>query len=54
MLIREIKPDDAGCFINLIKKVESESEFMLPTTLKILNDLASQSLGEDVINSFNK
>ncbi|PLS06681.1 GNAT family N-acetyltransferase [Neobacillus cucumis] len=29
MLIREIKPDDAGSFINLIKKVESEYEFML-------------------------
>ena len=29
MLIREIKPDDAESFVNLIKKVESESEFML-------------------------
>lgn len=27
---------------------------ILPTTLKIINDLASQSLGKDVINSFNK
>lgn len=27
---------------------------ILPTTLKTINDLASQSLGKDVINSFNK
>jgi RimJ/RimL family protein N-acetyltransferase len=40
MLIREIKPDDAGCFINLIKKVESESEFMLlePGERKIVEE----------------
>jgi RimJ/RimL family protein N-acetyltransferase len=29
MLIREIKHDDAESFVNLIKKVESESKFML-------------------------
>jgi RimJ/RimL family protein N-acetyltransferase len=29
MLIREIKLDDAEIFVNLIKKVESESKFML-------------------------
>jgi RimJ/RimL family protein N-acetyltransferase len=29
MLIREIKLDDAESFVNLIKKVESESKFML-------------------------
>ncbi|MEH7098235.1 GNAT family N-acetyltransferase [Neobacillus vireti] len=29
MLIREIKPDDAASFINLIKQVESESQFLL-------------------------
>ncbi|WP_286230453.1 hypothetical protein [Neobacillus mesonae] len=27
---------------------------ILPSTLKTLNDLASQNLGKDVINSFNK
>jgi hypothetical protein len=27
---------------------------VLPSTLKTLNDLASQNLGKDVINSFNK
>jgi hypothetical protein len=29
MLIREIELDDAESFVNLIKKVESESKFML-------------------------
>jgi hypothetical protein len=29
MLIREIKPDDAEKLINLIKQVESESQYML-------------------------
>jgi RimJ/RimL family protein N-acetyltransferase len=40
MLIREIKPDDAVCFINLIKKVESESKFMLlePGERKIVEE----------------
>jgi RimJ/RimL family protein N-acetyltransferase len=29
MLIREIKPDDAESLVNLIKQVESESQYML-------------------------
>jgi L-amino acid N-acyltransferase YncA len=29
MLIREIKPDDAESFVNLIKQVEAEADFML-------------------------
>jgi RimJ/RimL family protein N-acetyltransferase len=40
MLIREIKPADAGSFINLIKRVENESEFMLlePGERKMLEE----------------
>ncbi|GGH81422.1 RimJ/RimL family protein N-acetyltransferase [Pullulanibacillus pueri] len=29
MLIREIQPEDAACFTNLVQQVEAESEFML-------------------------
>jgi RimJ/RimL family protein N-acetyltransferase len=54
MFIREIKPDDAGSFINLIKKVESESEFMLlePGERKIVEEEQKKRI-EVIRKSYN-